>query len=147
MKKRYAKIDRSTGDVIKRKEFDDPNRVLNKPFVWLEEQRDPEPAYNKETHKLVGTVTQPDLSDLQVDVSSNVKRVFGFDTVALTAQEIDTRRDEKIDRTNDKMVRVVELILTKIATKNGVALEKSDFPAKVWTAINNRRALRGESPV
>lgn len=143
----YAKIDRSTGQIVKRKEFDDPNRALNKPFVWLEVEQETSPSYDVETHKLVPTITQPDLSDLNIDVSPTAKRVQGYNIVALTAQEISTRLDNKIDASNNKMVRAVELILTKIAQKNGVALEKSDFPAKVWTTINARRALRGQSPV
>jgi len=147
MKKWYSKIERVTGSVVKRKQYDNSTRSFNKPFVWLEEQREAKPVFDEETHKLVKTVIQPDLSDLQVDVPPDTKRVLGYNIVALNAQELQRVLDDKVDRTNNQMARAVELILTKIATNNGVALKRSDFPAKVWTAINNRRALRGQGEI
>jgi hypothetical protein len=85
--KNVCKNDRSTGNIVNRKELNNPERALNKPFVWLPEERDAQPEYNKETHKLVQTETIPDLSDTTVDVSQDAKRVLGFDVVALTEEE------------------------------------------------------------
>ena len=144
---RYAKIDRSTGAVIKMKIYtDNMDRPLNKPFVWLTIEQKAPPVFDKETHKLVGTVTQPDLSDLSLDVPVNAKRVIGTKAVILTAEELQDKIDAKIDNSNNEMARAVELILTRIATKSS-RLVKSDFPEKVWERIDERRALSGQPPL
>ncbi len=145
MKKWYSKIDRSTGNIVKRKEFDNPKRALNKPFVWLPEERDAQPEYNKETHKLVQTETIPDLSDMTVDVSQDAKRALGFDVVALTEEEKAQINTRKIADSDGVLARMTEDILVIIA--QGGTLEKDSFPNEVWEKINTRRVLRGEDEV
>ena len=145
MKKWYSKIDRSTGNIVKRKEFDNPKRALNKPFVWLPEERDAQPEYDKETHKLVQTDTIPDLSDMTVDVSPDAKRVLGFDVIALTEEEKARIKAGKIAASDGTLARMTEDILVIIA--QGGVLEKDSFVEEVWEKINARRVLRGEDEV
>ena len=69
---RWVKIDRATGDVLKRRTEDKLERVFNKPVVWLEVEKKDAPEYDASTHKLTPVVTQPDLSDLSVaEIESN----------------------------------------------------------------------------
>jgi hypothetical protein len=145
MKKLYSKIDRSTGGIVKRKEFDNPKRALNKPFVWIPEERDAQPEYNTETHKLVQTDTIPDLSDMGVDVSPDAKRVLGFDVIALTEEEKARIKAGKIAASDGTLARMTEDILVIIA--QGGVLEKDSFVEEVWEKINARRVLRGEDEV
>jgi len=145
MKKWYSKIDRSTGGIVKCKEFDNPERALNKPFVWIPEERDAQPEYNTETHKLVQTDTIPDLSDMTVDVSPDAKRVLGFDVIALTEEEKARIKAGKIAASDGTLARMTEDILVIIA--QGGVLEKDSFAEEVWNKVNTRRALRGEDEV
>ena len=145
MKKWYSKIDRSTGNIVKRKELNNPERALNKPFVWLPEERDTQPEYNTETHKLVQTETIPDLSDMTVDVSPDVKRALGFDVVALTEEEKARIKTGKIANSDGVLARMTEDILVIIA--QGGVLEKDSFADEVWEKINTRRLLRGENEI
>ena len=145
MKKWYSKIDRSTGNIVKRKELNNPERALNKPFVWLPEERDIRPEYDKETHKLVQAETIPDLSDTTVDVSQNAKRALGFDVVALTEEEKAGINTRKIADSDGVLARMTEDILVIIA--QGGTLEKDSFAEEVWEKINARRLLRGEDEV
>jgi hypothetical protein len=145
MKKWYSKIDRSTGDIVKRKQFNNPERALNKPFVWIPEERDAQPEYDKKTHKLVQTDTIPDLSDMTVDVSPDDKRVLGFDVVALTEEEKAGINISKIADSDGVLARMIEDILVIIA--QGGTLEKDSFTDEVWDKVNARRVLRGEDEV
>ena len=145
MKKWYSKIDRSTGNIVKRKEFNNPERALNKPFVWLPEERDIRPEYDKETHKLVQTETIPDLSDTTVDVSQDAKRALGFDVVVLTEEEKAQINTREIADSDGTLARMTEDILVIIA--QGGVLEKDSFAEEVWEKINARRLLRGEDEV
>lgn len=93
----YVKIDRATGDILKRK-VDVEKRVFNKAVVWIEIEQQVRPVYNNETHRLNPVVTQPDLSDLNLDVPPTTKRVESWEVVILTAQELDDRQDGKATR-------------------------------------------------
>ena len=145
MKKWYSKIDRSTGGIVKRKEFDNPERALNKPFVWIPEERDAQLDYDKETHKLVQTDVIPDLSDMGIDVSQDAKRALGFDVVALTEEEKAGIKTGKIAKSDGVLARMTEDILVIIA--QGGVLERDSFAEEVWEKINARRLLRGEDEV
>ena len=145
MKKWYSKIDRSTGNIVNRKELNNPERALNKPFVWIPEERDAQPEYDKKTHKLVQTDTIPDLSDMTVDVSPDDKRVLGFDVVALTEEEKAGINISKIADSDGVLARMIEDILVIIA--QGGTLEKDSFADEVWEKINTRRLLRGENEI
>ena len=145
MKKWYSKIDRSTGNIVNRKELNNPERALDKPFVWIPEERDIEPEYDKETHKLVRTETIPDLSDMNVDVSPDAKRAWGFDVVALTEEEKARIKTGKIADSDRVLARMTEDILVIIA--QGGVLEKDSFADEVWDKVNARRILRGEDEV
>ena len=144
--KMYVKIDRATGNVLKLKRFDDIERALNKPHVWIELEVIPNPTYDEDNEKLVELITQPDLSDLNVDVPPTAKRVVSVKKTPLTNPEKQARKLSRIRDSDRLLARIVEDILVVVATK-GSAMERSDFSAQVWTKINNRRALRGEAAV
>jgi hypothetical protein len=91
----WVKIDRATGNVLKRRTEDKLERVFNKPVVWIEVEKKDAPEYDASTHKLNATVTQPDLSDLSVAVSRSAKRVEGWEAVALSDSEIAANKDAK----------------------------------------------------
>ena len=91
----WVKIDRATGNVLKRRTEDKLERVFNKPLVWLELEKQEVPDFDASTHKLSKTVTQPDLSDLSVAVSPSTKRVEGWEVVALSDSEIAANKDAK----------------------------------------------------
>jgi len=90
---KWVKIDRATGDVLKRRTEDKLERVFNKPVVWIEVEKKDAPEYDAATHKLNATVTQPDLSDLSVAVPTDAKRVEGYEAVALSDSEIAASKD------------------------------------------------------
>jgi|8_EtaG_2_1085327.scaffolds.fasta_scaffold00570_11 hypothetical protein len=89
----WVKIDRATGDVLKRRTEDKLERVFNKPVVWIKLEKKDAPDFDANTHKLNATVTQPDLSDLSVAVSPSAKRVEGYEAVALSNKEVIERKD------------------------------------------------------
>ena len=66
---RWVKIDRATGDVLKRRTEDKLERVFNKPVVWLE-------------------VEKKDAPD-----SPSAKRVETYKAVKLTDAEIESNKD------------------------------------------------------
>ena len=90
---KWVKIDRATGDVLKRRTEDKLERVFNKPVVWIEVEKKDAPEYDASTHKLTPVVTQPDLSDLSVAVSPSAKRVETYKAVKLTDAEIESNKD------------------------------------------------------
>ncbi len=141
----FVKIERATGDILKRKEAPSMDRVFNKKAVWIELERKSQPDFNPETHKLVATVEQPDLSDLSTDVDPSTKRVEGWLAVPLDGGEIQGRTNGKISATDHKLARITEDIMVAIAT--GEPLTRDTFHPKVWEKINKRRQLRGQSDV
>ena len=143
---RYAKIDRATGKVLKVKEFDNINMPLNKPHVWIEIVKEDITVYDRETHKAVRTITQPDLSDLDIDVSPTVQRVLGYDVIPLSPDELQTVTLGKIKATNEMLFDMVERIMAAIAN-NPAPLKRNDFPETDWDVINARLILRGEDSV
>ena len=54
----WVKIDRATGNVLKRRTEDSLERVMNKAVVWLEVEKKDAPDFDASTHKLNATVTQ-----------------------------------------------------------------------------------------
>tara|TARA_R100001443_G_scaffold23095_1_gene35283 strand:- start:1613 stop:2020 length:408 start_codon:yes stop_codon:yes gene_type:complete len=90
---KWVKIDRSTGNVLKRRTEDNLERVFNKPVVWIELEKKDAPEYDAATHKLNATVVQPDLSDLSQTVPTDAKRVEGYEAVALSDSEIAANKD------------------------------------------------------
>jgi len=90
---KWVKIDRTTGNVLKRRTEDKLERVLNKSVVWIELEKKDAPEYDASTHKLNATVAQPDLSDLSVAVSTDAKRVEGYEAAALSDSEIVASKD------------------------------------------------------
>jgi len=145
MMKKWAEIDRATGEVLRIYQTDDPARALHKKYVLIELERLDKPSYNEETHKIQRVITQPDLSDLSVDVDPTVKRVEGWEIVSLDQSELDQRKYANIDRTNRYVFRIVEDLLTLIAT--GSTLDRNAFPSEVWERINARRTLRGQESI
>jgi len=166
MIKTYCLLDRVTGEVVKTKVFEDIKRSFVKRKVWLEREQEVRPPLNTVSvpdpggqggtsevpiQKVVSTVTHADLTDLNIPVPPATKITFGYNVVDMTAEEIQSVKDTFIDIHHGDMeshlTRAVELIFTKIATNNGVALQKSDFPNKVWDVVNKMRAYRGQNPI
>jgi len=141
----YVKIDRATGDILKRKKAASMERVFDKTSVWIELEKQSQPVYDEDTQKLVSSVTQPDMSDLNVDVSPTAKRVEGWDIVALNAGELNRRKQDKIANLDHTLTRIAEDVMVAIAT--GQPLERASFPPQVWATINARRSLRGQADV
>lgn len=140
--KTFVKIDRLTGEILRRKTAPELNRALNKPTVWLELDRKPEPTFNSETETLELIVEQPDLSDLTKSVHYRVKRVERKIVRSLTPEEIQSRNNLKIKTDEDpKLIRVLEDLMVAIA--EGKPLIRETFPQAVWDKINKRRRLRG----
>lgn len=138
----YVKVDRATGDVLKRRQFNNPTRDITKPYVWIPVQRDAPPAFDPDTHKLVATETMPDLSGT---ISPTDALVYGWNVVALTAQEVTERNNKKIAATDGGLIRGVEDLITLIA--QGTPLNRNNLPSAVLDKVNARRALRGQAPV
>lgn len=90
----FVKINRADGSIMRQKKADEMYRVFNKSTVWLELVRTSPPPHDEETQKLVKTLSQPDMSDLDVDVDPSTKRIEGWEVVALTGQEIIDRQIE-----------------------------------------------------
>ena len=141
----WVKIDRATGDVLKRRTEDKLERVFNKPVVWIKLEKKDAPDFDASTHKLNATVTQPDLSDLSVAVSPSAKRVEGYEAVALSNDEIDAAKRIKLRVTDSNMAQITEELMTAIA--QGKTLNRAAFPDSTWEKINERRKIRGESEV
>ena len=141
----WVKIDRATGDVLKRRTEDKLERVFNKPVVWIELEKKDAPKYDAATHKLNATVTQPDLSDLSVAVSPSAKRVEGYEAVALSNDEIDAAKRIKLRVTDSNMAQITEELMVAIAT--GKTLNRAAFSDATWAKINERRNIRGESDI
>ena len=141
----WVKIDRATGDVLKRRTEDKLERVFNKPVVWIEVEKKDAPEYDAATHKLNATVTQPDLSDLSVAVSPGAKRVEGYEAVALSNDEINAAKEIKVRVTDRNMAEITEELMVAIAT--GKTLNRAAFSDATWEKINERRKIRGESEV
>jgi hypothetical protein len=89
----WVKIDRKTGNVLKRRTEDKLERVFNKPVVWIEVEKKDAPDFDASTHKLTQVVTQPDLSDLSVAVSPSAKRVETYKAVKLSDEEVVSRKN------------------------------------------------------
>lgn len=147
MEKVYVKIDRATGNVLQTKTFKDIQRVFNKPKVWIERVQEELPTFDKETHKAIRTITQPDLSDLGVDVPPATKRIQGYNIVALSAQELQDKLDEKVSSTNEQLFNILERLMVIIATKPDAPPKREDFSDSDWDVINARLALKGEDEV
>ena len=141
----WVKIDRATGDVLKHKITPTLARTFRKKIVWIELEREAKPDHNEETHKLERTITQPDLSDLAVDVDPETKRVEGWEIIGREQSELDQINNSSIDRTNQYAFRMIEDLLVHIA--EGTPLTRDIFHAKIWERINERRTLRGEESV
>jgi hypothetical protein len=145
MSKKWVKIDRSTGNVIKAKSAAKMERVFNKPTVWLELVREASPDFDSNTQKIVAGVRQSDLSDLAVDVDPSEKHVEIWEVISLSAEELEQRTKNRINATDYLLAKIVEDLMVAIAT--GASLTRDTFPAAVWDQINARRLLRGEDDV
>lgn len=145
MSKKWVKIDRATGDVLKHKNEKSINRVFNKPTVWLELVREGPPDIDLNIKKIVADIQQSDLSDLSVDVDPSEKRIESWKVVSLSAEELAKRTSDRIDQTDHLLSKIVEDIMVAIAT--GASLTRDTFSAAVWNQINERRSLRGEDDV
>lgn len=145
MSKKWVKIDRSNGNVIKGKTAAELKRVFNKSTVWLELVREARPNFDLNTQKLVAQVQQADLSDLSVDVDPSEKRVESWSVVSLSSDELAKRTSDRIEETDYLLAKIVEDIMVVIAT--GATLNRAAFSSDVWDQINARRSLRGEDDV
>lgn len=145
MSKKWVKIDRVTGEIVKRKAEAVMERVFDKPTVWLELVREDVPDFDANTQKIVADVRQSDLSDLSVAVDPGEQRIESWSVVQLSADESAKRTSIRIEETNHLLTKFVEDILVVIAT--GATLNKAAFSSDVWDQINARRSIRGEADV
>jgi len=145
MSKKWVKIDRATGEIVKRKTEAAIERVFDKRTVWLELVREDAPDFDSNTQKIVADVQQSDLSDLSVDVDPSEKRVESWAVVQLSGDELAKRTSIRIEETDHLLTKFVEDILVAIAT--GATLNRAAFSSDVWDTINARRSLRGEADV
>ena len=141
----WVKIDRATGNVLKRRTEDSLERVMNKAVVWLEVEKKDAPDFDASTHKLNATVTQPDLSDLSVAVSPSTKRVEGWEAVALSDKEVSEAKEIAVRVTDRNMAQITEELMVAIA--EGKTLNRAAFSDATWEKINERRNIRGESDI
>ena len=141
----WVKIDRASGDVLKRRTEDKLERVFTKPVVWIELQKRDAPKYDAATHKLNATVTQPDISDLSVAVPTDAKRVEGYEAVALSDKEVGEVKEIAVRVTDRNMAQITEELMVAIA--EGKTLNRAAFSDATWEKINERRKIRGESEV
>mgnify|MGYP003117407546 CR=1 FL=1 len=141
----WVKIDRATGNVLKRRTEDSLERVMNKAVVWIELDKKNAPEYDASTHKLNATVVQPDLSDLSQTVPTDAKRVEGYEAVALSDKEVREAKEIAVRVTDRNMAQITEELMTAIAT--GKTLNRAAFPDSTWAKINERRKIRGESEI
>lgn len=133
--KTWVKINRSSGEVLKRKNADALQRILNDEQVWLEVQKIAQPVYNADTHKLEQIINQPDLSDLSKAVSPTAKRVETWQSVALTAEELATRQhsaDELYVATTagQKAMWILVTLITKLIENNVIVPDDFDQEEK-----------------
>lgn len=133
--KTWVKINRSSGEVLKRKNADALQRILNDEQVWLEVQKIAQPVYNADTHKLEQIINQPDLSDLSKAVSPTAKRVETWQSVALTAEELATRQhsaDELYVATTagQKAMWILVTLITKLIETNVIVPDDFDQEEK-----------------
>ena len=141
----WVKIDRATGEVLKKRTEDKLERVFNKPQVWIELDKKNAPEYDATTHKLTPVVTQPDLSDLSVAVSPSAKRVETYKAVKLSNEEVKEAKEIKVRVTDRNMAQITEELMVAIA--EGKTLNRAAFSDATWEKINERRNIRGESGI
>jgi len=141
----WVKIDRKTGNVLKRRTEDKLERVFNKAVVWIEVEKKDAPDFDASTHKLTPVVTQPDLSDLSVAVSPSAKRVETYKAVKLSDDEAKEAKEIKVRVTDRNMAQITEELMVAIA--EGKTLNRAAFSDATWEKINERRKIRGESEI
>ncbi len=93
----YAKIDRTTGAVLEYRELTDPVRAMHKEHVMLPVTKSAKPPFNADIEKLTVTVTQPDLSNLLVNVSPTAERVEGWQVDTLPLATCKANKRAKVD--------------------------------------------------
>lgn len=93
----YAKIDRATGALLEYRELTSPVRSLNKAHVMLPVTRDAKPPFDEDTEQVTAAITQPDLSNLTIDVPSNASRVEGWTVSDRTLVRAKANRRAKVD--------------------------------------------------
>jgi hypothetical protein len=93
----HLKIDRATGNVLVRGDKDDPVRALNKSTVWLPLVSESRPSFDPSTEQIALRLDIPDLADMSRDVAPDAVATEGFDIVALTAEEIARREQDRVD--------------------------------------------------
>lgn len=107
-KQLYAKIERTTGEILKYRQKDNPSRALNKPTVWLPVVDPGEPAFDSKTQRVVKSVIVPDLSDLTKPVPPAARVVIQYQIVALTPGEVSAKdEEEKRSWLEDNIVQVL----------------------------------------
>jgi hypothetical protein len=143
MIKKWAKIDRATGNVLKYKREKELKRVLNKKYVWVEEIEGERPSYDPDKQQIRPKPTLPDLSDLSKSVDASVQRVINYEVVNLSDEQVESKVIEKIVWTDKRMARITEDLLSILVCKGDV--KWTDFKEEVQEIINDRRTKRGKA--
>ncbi len=93
----YAQIDRANGTVLEYRDVAAMERALNKRIVWIPVVRVAKPNFNSDIERLTATVTQPDLSNLAVDVPANAERVEGWAVETISLAACKSNKKAKVD--------------------------------------------------
>jgi len=143
MIKKWAKIDRATGNVIKYKRSKELKRVLDKKYVWVEEVEGERPTYDPDKQQIRPKPTLPDLSDLSKPVDASVQRVINYEVVSLNDKQIAQKVMAKIVAMDTRMARITEDLLSILVCKGDV--KWTDLKEEVQEIINDRRTKRGKA--
>lgn len=138
--KKWAKIDRATGNVLKYKREKELNRDLTKKYVWIEEVQGTSENYDPATQRLKQSIVQPDLSDLNVPVDPNAQRVLNRVAINLTQEQLDQKDIQEVASLDKRMMRIAEDIVAVVVCKG--VLEWDWFPSEAQNVVNKRRTKR-----
>lgn len=143
MIKKWAKIDRATGNVVKYKRAKELKRVLDKKYVWVEEIEGERPSFDPDKQQIRPKPTLPDLSDLSKSVDASVQRVINYEVVNFSDKQIEEQTISKIVETDKRMARITEDLLSILVCKGDV--KWTDLKEEVQEVINDRRTKRGKA--
>lgn len=88
-KQLYGLLDRTTGEIKKFREFDDPKRALRKRKVWLPINDPGRPAHDPKAQNVTWVYDIPDLSDLAqpVPAAATITVVYTLTNIPTAEQQ------------------------------------------------------------
>tara|TARA_R100000458_G_C8034174_1_gene88390 strand:- start:39 stop:476 length:438 start_codon:yes stop_codon:yes gene_type:complete len=137
----YAKIDRDTQKIIKRKSYENPKFTYTKKYVWLEVDKDVSPPeYDVETEKLERVETIPDLTDIDKNNPPKVTVRLEKSTMTEDEKKAFARTRLELDDTQPACCDVDYLYQALIA--KGV-ISENDVSEHLKDHMAERARLRG----